>query len=340
MSLKYSLFLAGVCLGATLWPASAVADIAAAEALFNEGRKLMADGKLDQACPKLAESHRLDPSPATLGSLAQCHEKQGKTASAWAEYLASARLADQQKKPAIAKAAQERADALKGKLLYLTIKVEARVAGLVVRRGEETVVEASYDSRLPVDPGKWLIRAEAPDHEPFSAEINLQDGKPDNTVTIPALKKKGTSPAPTSSSSAPPPPPSASSAPGTSTAPPTATGTAVAPRSSLTGYVLIGAGAVALGIGSYMGLSSMADYRTAKRECPTRLECNKAALDARDRAEAKAWGSNVGVGLGVVGLAIGGYLAFFSGNEAKTSAVRVGGSVARDGAGLQLSGGF
>ena len=70
-----------VCL--TLAPLAS-ADPAAAEALFREGRKLLDEGQLDAACSKLAESQRLDASPGTLGSLAQCHEKQGKTATAWA----------------------------------------------------------------------------------------------------------------------------------------------------------------------------------------------------------------------------------------------------------------
>src|SRR5271165_5089170 len=73
-------------------PATALAqqrDPAGAEALFREGRRLATLGDYASACPKFAESERLDEAAGTLFNLADCEEHIGRTASAW-EHFAGA----------------------------------------------------------------------------------------------------------------------------------------------------------------------------------------------------------------------------------------------------------
>ena len=59
---------------------------AMAEALFKEGKKLLAEQKVPEACRKFESSYRIDPAPGTLINLALCHEQEGKLATAWGEF--------------------------------------------------------------------------------------------------------------------------------------------------------------------------------------------------------------------------------------------------------------
>src|SRR5262249_18506399 len=90
-----------VTLGLEVGLSVAVASVAwavspAAEAMFQEGKRLLSEGQTAEACARFASSFAIEASSGTLLNLALCHETQGKTATAWAEYRAAARLARSQ----------------------------------------------------------------------------------------------------------------------------------------------------------------------------------------------------------------------------------------------------
>ena len=66
---------------------------ATAEALVADGRRLMAAGEFAAACPKFAASQRLEPNGGAGFELADCYERLGRTASAWAEFKSAASAA-------------------------------------------------------------------------------------------------------------------------------------------------------------------------------------------------------------------------------------------------------
>src|SRR5688500_5414952 len=68
----------------------ALAQSVEAEALFREGKALLQQGKLAEACAKFDASDRLEPSVGTELNAADCHEKNGKVATAWAGFLKAA----------------------------------------------------------------------------------------------------------------------------------------------------------------------------------------------------------------------------------------------------------
>ena len=57
-----------------------------AEALFDQGRKLMEAGDYEQACPKFVGNQRLDPTSCTLLNIGTCYENLGRTTSAWTAF--------------------------------------------------------------------------------------------------------------------------------------------------------------------------------------------------------------------------------------------------------------
>src|SRR5215471_17101917 len=138
---------------AALWPrpsgAADTVDEAAARALFAEGRKLVAGGEYEAACPKFEESFRLDPGIGTGFNLADCWEHVGRTASAWARFLGVAAAAKALGQTERERVARERAAALEPQLSRLTVSVAAQDDGLAVQRDDVALGPASWGLALP-----------------------------------------------------------------------------------------------------------------------------------------------------------------------------------------------
>jgi len=150
-------------------------EVAAAESVFQEAVRLIDAGRVAEACPKFAESHRLDPQGGVAFELGNCYEKIGKLASAWGAFNEAAarwRLRGDKR----AGDAQKRAEALESKLAKLVIVVPAgsRVAGLSIKRNGTTIGEGQWDTPVPVDPGEVTIEATAPGKEPLRRTMKIE----------------------------------------------------------------------------------------------------------------------------------------------------------------------
>ncbi|HEX4416382.1 MAG TPA: hypothetical protein VH165_00725 [Kofleriaceae bacterium] len=169
---------------------SARAQSAEAETLFREAKRLLKKGQIAEACDKLEAADRLEPTAGTELNLADCREKNGQLATAWAAWVKAAATAKHAGDAERAAEARRRAAALEPKLIYLTIAVPAdsRVDGLVIKRNDTVIDPALWDQRTPVDPAEYEISGEAPGYEPWSTSVVVKTK--DKKVEVPALDKK------------------------------------------------------------------------------------------------------------------------------------------------------
>lgn len=265
-----------LCLLLLVTEASAEAyDGAGAEVLFREGKQLMDQKNYAAACPKLAESYRLDPATGSLLALALCYERAGKLASAWVAYTDAAARAKREGQADRERGAEARARELEPKLAKLIVKVEAPdIPGLEVIRDGVHLGPAALGTAIPVDAGEHVVEAQAPGREPFR-EVVEATGAEELTVIVPELALvsahvEGAEPAPVASTTLeldPADESDTSDSKGGSTL-------------STAGIAAMAVGAVGLVIGTYYGLRALSLKKEA--DCPT--SCEGEAYDKQQQA--------------------------------------------------------
>jgi hypothetical protein len=162
-------------------------DASAATELFNAGRDAMKSGDYRAACPKLAESARLDAKVGTLARLAECEEKLGNVASARGHWQQAVNLARAGHDDRLAHAEEElaRIDRVVPKVLFV---VEGDAPpDLVIQIDVLHVGLGSLGVPLPVDPGTHAISASAAGRTPWSTSLVAEADGAVTTVRVPAL---------------------------------------------------------------------------------------------------------------------------------------------------------
>ncbi len=311
---------------------------AMAETLFREGRRLMDQKRFDDACPKLAESHRMDPATGTLLALALCHEGQGKSASAWAEYTDAAARARAEGSKSREDAARKRAAALEANLSRLTIRVaneSASIEGLEIRRDGVAQPKASWGMAVPVDPGDHVIEASAPGRMPLRLEVKVGAARDSKEAVVPALAVAEAAPPPVAPTATPPTAGSAAPvAPATPESNPPHNGSS---GLRTAGWVVGGLGLVGIGIGSYFAVQAMGKKSDSDADCDGNV-CGPQAF--QDRTDAVNAGNRATIGFVAGGvLAAGGLTMVLLGTskESRTS-IRLAPSVGISSAGFTLHG--
>lgn len=291
--------------------------IALAEALFRSGRELMTAGRYTEACPKFAESERVDPKPGTLLNLALCHERTGRTASAWAEYVDAAEIAHAAGESEREKVALAHAATLEPRLAHIFIQPPADDDQ--VSLDERVLGAGAFGTPIPVDPGDHVLRATATGKKPFATSFAVTPGQATRTFRIPSLEDDR------------------SPAAGLPAAAPVVPAAALRPSSWVArvdgrtwGFVAGGAGLALLGVGAFFGVEAFVDKHTANRECDA-AQCTQTGLNAIAAMKAAEATSTLTILGGVAGVGAGLYLILASPRRSDGSSWRVGPDVAMRG---------
>jgi hypothetical protein len=307
-----ALSLAGLCATSTALaqPAQPAQpsdqDKALASTLFDEGRALLAQDKVPEACRKLEESRRLDPLPGTMLNLAACHAREGRTASAMAEFREARALAVRDQRGDRVAYADEQLKAIEPKLSTLVIVVPpaADQPDLTVLRDGVAIGRAAWGEKIPVDPGAHVVEATAPHKQMRHVEVQVGPNADVQTVTIAALDDEAPAPAPSAATVAPAPTPASPAA--ETPAPPASTG-----LSTRRTWALVSGGIGAAGViaGSVAGIVAIAKHNANDATC-TSNPCSQQSLSLNRDAGTAADISTVTFAVGLVGLGLGAFLWF------------------------------
>lgn len=290
-------------------------DPAAADALFREGREAMKRGDFVTACPKFAESQRLDPAGGTLLNLAECEEKRGMVASAQQHYR-EAGEAFPANDPRIAYV-ERRVAELDGRVPRITVGLAATSpAGTRVFRDGVELGAASLGAALPVDPGEHVIVVKAAGRQDARLVVSAKEGET-KAVQVAAGGSKSEP---------------------VDAGPPTTT----TPWRSV-GYVIGGAGVVALGVGVAFALRAKSkddDARSSGCDDHTCPWGDQRGIDLTSESRDSATVARVAILAGGLATVGGAGLVLFapSQSRSRSATVRVAPSVGSGGLGLEARG--
>jgi hypothetical protein len=270
------------------------ADAARADALFNEGVKLFDAGKMHEACVRFAESMKLDPANGTLQDLALCHEKEGKTATAWREFMQLVDRASTARQAEREALARQHVAALGATLSKLALSLgpdanvtQVRVDGVPLARGD-------WATPQPLDPGDHMVVLSAPGKKAFEQHVAVAPGP--STQTIVVAKLEDAVPAAARASK------SAAARPET----PSTEGGLGGQR--ILGLAVGGIGVAGLVVGSAFGLTASSKWSQAQKDCTPSCTPDSPAIGEREDAKSAANVSTIAFIAGGAAVAAGAVL--------------------------------
>jgi hypothetical protein len=263
---------------------------ALASSLFDEGKSLMASGKVPDGCRKLEESERLVRLPGTLLNLAVCHELEGKLASAMGEFREARDLAVRDHREDRAALADQHLAAIAPHVSKLVVVVGANadVPGLRIDCDGTSIGRAVWGSPVPIDAGERHITVSAPNKEEHTLVVVVgRDGDVQRIVIAPlAAASKPLAPL---------------SMRALSEEAPRATKFRLTGR-RIAALLLGSSGVVSLGVGTGFGVHAISEHSDPNNTC-TMIPCEPKSVAANDDARRASNAATLSFGIGLVAIA-------------------------------------
>jgi hypothetical protein len=276
-----------------------------AQAKFLRGRDLFSQKKFDEALAEYKASIEIVASPNTRLQISRTLRAMGKFVAAYAELgrtLVEAKeltAQDNRYQRAYDAAIQERTE-LQPLLGFVSLTVQNPTEGTRILVGTEEIRPAAWTEPVPIYGGKADIEVDTPGHAPVKVPVNVAPGaKADLTIDAQSGALEATAEAP------PPPPPPAAPPP-----PPPPPQRSMTPL-RLGAYVAGGVGVIGLATFAIFGAMAGSTYSDLQSACGGG-PCPPSKADEISSGKTQQVVANVGLGVGIVGLAAGGTLFVLS----------------------------
>jgi len=252
----------------------------------------MSNGNYAAACEKFAASQKHDPALGTSLNLADCYEKSGRTASAWAEFRDAAAAAHRGGQKEREQVARARADALERQLARLTLTEKAPHPDQGISRDGASVGRGVLGTAVPLDPGPHVVEVVAAGRKKWSKSIDVKPGA-QIVVELPELEKESTA------------------AVQSGAAPDSASSSKSGNTQRIAAVAVGSVGIVGIAVGSIFGLKAIANWDDVKSHCRNYPnDCDGEGMSLQDSASSAATLSNIAFAVGAAGIAGGAILWF------------------------------
>lgn len=306
MKLRATLLTAclGVALSAPAWAAPVTPGQATpvqreqAQSRFQRGKDLFAAKKYDEALAEFRGSSDIVASPNARFYAARCLRELGRLVEAYVEFgrasvEAREHLAEDPRYQKTADAAAAERDALAPQLGFVNVRVDHAEENSTLRVGSDEIRRGGWNEPIPVRPGQTEIVLETPSKKPLRVTVTLAAGEK-KTVGFDAASAESDAPAQVAPTQ-------------TVDAEPKSDRTKLRPWAFVAG----GVGAVGLITFAIFGSMSSSTFDDLKNACGNG-PCPANRQNDIDKGRSQQTVANVGLVLGVLGVAAGATLFVLS----------------------------